>query len=183
MRSFVSKGAKRMIFAVLALFSIIFTACDDLPSDCLKCLDAPFFAEVEGEVDGAAVSALIYCDPTEHRTKEIYNKLTVTFLSPESLNGITVSLRSDGKATLRLKESEEELPLYSGLAEPYLALSPEGEIYSQKKTDQGYEITYKQGEDSVTYYFDASGVLKRAEGSIKSRKVLLQIIKIRQIIK
>ncbi len=179
MRSFVGKGAKRTLFAIFALFSIFFTACDDLPSDCLKYLDAPFFAEVEGEVDGVRVSALLYCDPTEHRTKEIYNKLTVTFLSPESLGGMTVSLRSDGKATLRLKDSEEDLPLYSGLAEPYLALSPEGEIYSQKKTAEGYEITYKQGSDSVTYYFDADGVPKRAEGSVGGRKILLEITKIR----
>lgn len=181
MRFFIGKGAKGTVFAILILLSMILTGCDDLPSDCLKYLDAPFLAEVKGEVDGGAVSALVYCDPTEHRTKEIYNKLTVTFLSPESLGGMTVSLRSDGKATLRLKDSEEELPLYSGLAEPYLALSPEGEIYSQKKTADGYEITYKQGEDSVTYYFDTSGTLKKAEGSVGGRKVLLEITKIRQI--
>lgn len=137
----------------------------------------PFRVNVSGTVDGTEIEAVVFCDPTEHLTKEIYNVLIVSFSLPKSLNGITVSLRSDGKATVRLKDTEEELPLYSDIAEPFLALCPKGEPESVERTESGgLKIVYADGEDKVNYIFDENGQMKKAEGEIKGRKVSLNII-------
>ena len=182
MSEFIDKRAVLLGVALAALM-LLLISCDSLPEECRKSLDRPFRATVEGEVDGKDVKAEVYCDPTEHRTKEIFNRLTVCFEDPQALAGITVSLRSDGKATVRLKDTSVEMPIYREMTEPYLALTPFGEMYSQSKTNDGYEMTYKQGEDSVTYYFGMDGVLKCVKGTVDSRNFVLNITNFRQMTK
>ena len=180
MSVFINKRAV-VLMTALVVVMLLLISCDSLPEECRKSLDRPFRATVEGEVEGKEVRAEIYCDPTEHKTKEIFNRLTVSFEEPQSLAGITVSLRSDGKATVRLKDTSVEMPIYREMTEPYLALTPFGELYSQSKTNDGYEMTYKQGEDSVTYYFGTDGVLKCVKGTVDSRNFVLNITNFRQI--
>ena len=180
MFEFISKKAVAFV-AVLTAAVTLLASCDSLPEVCRKGLDRPFWATVDGEVDGREVKAEVYCDPTEHKTKEIFNRLTVSFEKPLSLEGITVSLRSDGKATVRLRETSVEMPIYREMTEPYLALTPMGELYSQCRTSEGYEMTYKQGEDAVTYYFGADGVLKCVKGRVDSRDFTLNVTNFRRI--
>lgn len=175
------KSIKKTVFALLALFFISLAACDSMPEECLSQLERPFRTEVEGEINGKEVKAEIFCDPTEHKTKEIYDRLTVTFLSPKSLDGITVTLRSDGKATVRLKDSEETLPLYSGLCEPFASLWQSSEPRAVRKTDDGYEIEFKEESYDMTYFFDKDGKPKRIQGETGGRKIELNITKFEQI--
>ena len=177
---FGEKSIKMTVFAMLALFSISLTSCDSMPEECLAQLERPFQTEVEGKIDGEEVKADIFCDPTVHRTKEIYDRLTVTFLSPQSLEGITVTLRSDGKATVRLKNSEETLPLYSGLCEPFASLWQSPEPYAIKKTDVGCEALFKEENYELTYYFDKGGKLKSIKGEVGGRQIALNITKFEQ---
>ena len=177
---------KKLLIALIAVLTgilLLLASCDSLPEECRKSLGRPFWAKVEGEIDGREVMAEVYCDPTEHKTKEIFNRLIVRFDSPRALEGITVSLRSDGLATVRLKDTEVEMPIYREMTEPYLALTPFGELYSQNKTNNGYEMTYKQGGDTVTYYFGTDGVLKGARGTVDSRSFDLTVTNFRQISK
>ena len=169
--------------SVLSMALALFVSCDSLPAECKKSLERPFWARVEGEIDGGNVVAEVYCDPTEHKTKEIYNRLTVSFIEPRALSGIRVSLRSDGLATLRLKDTEVETPIYREMTEPYLALTPFGELNSQKQTATGYEVTYKRGEEHVTYYFGTDGVLTGVKGTVDSRSFDLKVTAFRQISK
>lgn len=173
---------KKLIMVLIAIVMgiLLLTSCDSLPSECRKSLECPFWADVEGIVDGREVRAEVYCDPTEHKTKEIFNRLTVSFTSPNALAGITVSLRSDDLATVRLKDTEVEMPIYREMTEPYLALTPFGELYSQKQTAAGYEVIYKQGADSVTYCFGADGVLTSVRGTVDSRSFDLTVKNFRQ---
>ena len=85
---------------VLAVLAVCAVACNGL--DPRIALDETFTANIEGEIDGREISARVYCDPTEHITKEIYVRMSVSLLSPESLRGVTLTLRSDGKASVRL---------------------------------------------------------------------------------
>ena len=179
MLAFINKRV--VVLVVLLAVALLLSSCDSLPEECRRSLDRPFRATVHGEVDGREVKAEVYCDPTEHKTKEIFNRLTVSFEEPRSLAGITVSLRSDGKATVRLKDTSVEMPIYREMTEPYLALTPFGELYSQSKTDDGYEMIYKRGDDEVTYYFGADGVLKRVKGRVDSRNFDLNVTNFRQI--
>jgi hypothetical protein len=144
------------------------------------CFSEPFRATVEGVVDGMLVKAEIFCDPTEHNTKEIYNVMTVAFSSPESLEGITVSLRSDNKATVRLKDTEEELPLYREIVEPYLVMMPSTEYSIVEKSESGFTLNYNGDDRHLIYKFDHDGNPESIEGEARGKKVSLKIIKFDQ---
>ena len=181
MMQFGEKSIKRTIFAMLVVFSLTLASCEYMPRECLSQLEEPFRMQVEGEIDGGDVAAEIFCDPTEHKTREIYDRLTVTFLTPKSLEGITVTLRSDGKATVRLNNSEETLPLYSGLSEPFNSLWQSSEPYAVRKTDEGYEVEFREENFVLTYFFDKEGRLKGLVGDSYGRKVDLTVTKFDQI--
>ncbi len=176
----VLKKVNKTVFAVFCVLGTVIFAligCETLTDD-IKIPQKPFFVEAFGEVDGEMVEVKVFCDPTLHSTKEIYNKLTVTFFKPENLDGITVSLRSDGKATVRLNDIEEEMPYYGGLAEPYLVFLPSGEYSSVKKTDIGTEVVYGEGEERLVYFFGIDGQPKSIEGCFEGHKILLNVTKI-----
>lgn len=180
MREFFVICRNRTVVAVFCVIGVVLFAlfgCEGLTEN-LTVPKKPFFVEAFGEVDGETVEIKVFCDPTTHSTKEIYNKLTVTFFAPTNFDGITVSLRSDGKATVRLSNIEEEMPYYEGLAEPYLVFLPSGEASSVKKVDMGTEVVYGDGEERLAYFFDADGQLKRIEGCFEGHKILLNITKI-----
>ena len=181
MNVFSRKWMRIMVFVVSILAVFSFSACDTLPEECASYLSSPFRAEVEGYADGEKISATVFCDPTEHKTKEIYNVLTVTFSEGRALEGITASLRSDGKATVRLRDSSEELPLYSGLTEPFLALCPKAEPYSVRKTDEGFEAEWREEEMSAILYFGKDGIIKRAEGVVSGRQIKLNVTSFERI--
>ena len=177
MKHLTAKIINKTLFALLMCIIAFFVGCDG-NSNLLSCFNEPFRAVVEGEVDGRFVKAEVFCDPTEHLTKEIYNRLTVTFSCPEALDGITVSLRSDGKATVRLKDTEEDMPLYDKLVEPYLVLMPSAEYASLEKTANGFKTSCEQNGERIFYYFDAEGQPKSIEGKINGRKILFSIVKV-----
>lgn len=181
MTFFGEKSIKKTVFALLALFAVSLSSCEYMPRECLSQFESPFRAEVEGKIDGEAVAAEIFCDPTEHKTKEIYDRLTVTFLAPKSLEGITVTLRSDGKATVRLNNSEETLPLYSGFTEPFASLWQSPEPSAVRKTDDGYEIEFKEKDYDLTYFFDKDGQPTLIQGEAGGRAVQLNITNFEQI--
>lgn len=164
-------------FCILGAVLFAFFGCETLTDD-IKVPKKPFFVEAFGEVDGKQVEVKAFVDPTLHSTKEIYNKLTVTFLKPTNLDGITVSLRSDGKATVRLNDIEEEMPYYGGLAQPYLVFLPSDEYSSVKKGDAGIEVVYGEGEERLVYVFGVDGQPKSVEGCFEGHKILLNITKI-----
>lgn len=179
MLNFFAKKKIATVFAVfcagIATVTLLF-GCDGM-AEGVSFPNEPFFASVEGRVDGEEINALVFCDPTEHKTKEIYNKLTVTFNSPAGLSGITVSLRSDGKATVRLRDSEEEAPLYSGMTEPYLFLL-ESEPYSVEKVDGGYSMIVSRDNEQLKCTFDQNMVLKKIKGRYFGHEIELFVTKI-----
>ena len=180
MKRFTRKHINKTLFALLLAFAILLVACESRP-ELPEYFEEPFRATVEGEVDGRVIKAEVLCDPTEHPTKEIYNVMTVTFSAPATLEGITVSLRSDGKATVRLKNTEEDLPLYDKLVEPYLTLMPGSEYASIEKSADGYKIACEQNGGRFFYYFDVEGQPKSIEGNIFEREIRLNITKITKI--
>lgn len=180
MKIFSKKHIYKTLFALLTVLLGCLAACEIGGVEDVNCLKLPFSATVEGDVDGVKVKADVFCDPTEHLTKEIYNVMTVTFYAPESMDGITVSLRSDNKATVRLKNTEDEKPLYEKIIEPYLTLMPRAEYSTVEKTDDGFKIVYNADGCDLVYIFDEDGIPKSIEGEVRSRKVRLDIIKFDQ---
>lgn len=174
------KCLKIAFLAIFALFLLSATACDTMPQECLSRLEKPFYAETEGAVDGQKTSADIFCDPTEHKTKEIYTTLSVTFHEPASLDGITVTLRSDGKATVRLGSLTEEMPLYSSLTEPFSSLFRSTAPSRITKTDTGFVAETESNGSALKYHFNSDGMIERIEGEIEGHKVDLRVTKFEQ---
>ena len=152
-------------FALLLIFSLCFsTACVgngapfNIPSE-------PFRALVEGVVDGESVKAEVYCDPSEHKTKEIYEKVVVKFTYPEKLCGITATLLSSGEGFVRYGNITCSSPYFAKMSELYLFLAPSGEPYSiEKNANGGYNATYVNEKDKIVYVFNADGEICNAEG-------------------
>jgi len=152
--------------AVLAACAV---ACDGL--DPRISLDSAFTANIEGEIDGREISARVYCDLSEHITKEIYVRMSVSLLSPESLRGVTLTLRSDGKASARLGQNTVEGAYIDGMIAPFLASFPDGEYSSVEKGEEGFLAIWRKGEDTVEISFDINGVPKSAKGYVGARKI------------
>jgi hypothetical protein len=180
MRFIEKKCLKIAIFAIFTLFSLSTAACDTMPQECLSRLEKPFYAEVEGRFDEQSLSADIFCDPTEHKTREIYSVLTLTLHQPTSLDGITVTLRSDGKATVRLNTCTEEMPLYASISRPFAELFESPKPDRVIKTEQGIVIETADNGSTLRYHFDNDGIIKRIEGEVDGHQVDLNVIKFEQ---
>lgn len=158
---------------ILLTVTVCVVSCDAF--DARVKLDKAFTANVEGEIDGRKISARVYCDPTEHITKEIYVRLSVSMLTPASLQGVTLTLRSDGKASIRLGQNTVEGANIDGMLAPFLAIFPDGEYSSVEKNDGGFLATWRRGSDAVTLNFDKDMVPKSAEGCVGGRIFSLNI--------
>ena len=71
----------KTVFAILValILLITVTSCEANEGDMLEYMKEPFFMEIDGEIDGIDFSARLFCDPTEHLTKEIYEKMIISF--------------------------------------------------------------------------------------------------------
>ena len=95
-----------------------------------------FEAEISGYVNDKELSAIIQSRPGAGENDP---KLTVRFTSPESLEGITVTLLANGECSARLGDVCADTNGAYGLIEPFIPLVSAGEIYSVKKNQDGSE--------------------------------------------
>ena len=182
LKDFLTKRTNKTVFAffcLLAGVTLLFSGCGGSREGAVG-FGAPFVADAEGTIGGREVSMTVFCDP--RRSGEVCNKLTVTFSSPESLKGLTVSLFSDGSFTARLGELEGNTSYLFDAAAPYLVFCPEGDFLSVRVTEEGRSYTYGEGEDRVSYLFCAEGRLKSIEGVFGGEKISLKITNFRKIL-
>ena len=72
-RIFFAKIENKTVFALFCFFGaifVLFSACGALPEGAYFPQD-PFWVEAEGEIDGEQISVKVFCDPTDHMTKEL----------------------------------------------------------------------------------------------------------------
>lgn len=171
---FLLKIRYRTVFALLTVVLIALSACEANQFRFIPSVSEPFSATVEGQIDRTQITALIWYDPTEHVTKEIYRKMTVTFLAPESLEGLAISLFSDGKVSAELGKQRFEGGLLRQAVAPFLTLIPSSPYSTiQKEEDGSVTLTVREGEDTdLSYLYDKEGVLERIEGTKDGRNIL-----------
>ena len=129
----------------------------------------PFFMEVDGEIDGVAFAARVYCDLTEHLTKEIYEKMIISFLSPEGLDGITVTLLSSGKCITRLGDAVSEKYVSESVCDIFEIFSPEKEFTRIKKGSDKTVVEYEDERGITIYVLDENNLPIRIEGERNGR--------------
>lgn len=160
--------ANKTVFAILTvmILTLCTVACHISDSDILTHMKSPFLMELRGEVDEEEVSARVYCDPTEHLTKEIYEKMIITFSAPESLEGITLSCLSNGNVIARLGNIvSEEYP--SDTASIFFdVLCPQAAPTRIKKDAEGKTVAeYENSKGKIEYIFDKDGQLSKINGN------------------
>ena len=159
----------KLFFIILLGVICLLCACDT--RDPFFYCTAPFTVEAEGVVDGVSLQAKIYCDPTVHSTKEIYTQMNVTYLSPESLRGITVTFTSDQKSYARLNDMEMSLQNAGGMTEIFRLICPTSPPTSLKYDKEKLEVEFTSDQGSYTVYFDKIGDFpSKIKGTLGERK-------------
>lgn len=160
----------KLFAAILILFAAVFSICACDTSDPFSYCQAPFTVVADGEIDGIALQAKIYCDPTIHNTKEIYTQINVAYLSPESLRGITVSFTSDGKSRARLNDMEMNVQNVAGMTEIFRLICPATPQTSIEYNEEKLEVEFSSDQGSYTVYFDKIGEFpSRIKGTLGER--------------
>ena len=171
--------AKKTVFAFLMLFALSAVSCDGAYAYSEDAFNRPFFADVSGNIDGEEVSAKIYCDPSDHKTKEIYEKLIITFSSPEGLEGVTVTLMSSGEGYVRFENVISKEPYYAPMTDMFSSLLISGEPLSIEKDSSGDMILrYADIGKDLTYVFSGERVLKEINGTQGRRKISLKLFNV-----
>ena len=176
MRDFWMIYAKKTVFAFLMLFAISAVSCDGIYGYSRDNISRPFFADISGEIDGVGIYAKIYCDPSEHKTKEIYEKLIVTFDSPEGLDGVTVTLLSSGEGFVRFENVISKDPYYAPMTDMFSSLFISGDPLSvQKESNGDLSVRYKNSGRDITYTFDEKYTPKEINGTQNGRKIAFKL--------
>ena len=122
-----------VVFLVLTLFGLLLGGCAK-DTDYFDDFQGAFSAEVEGEMNGVAFSALVEAAAAP---AEGMREVTVTFYAPEGVKGVTVRRNADGTCVLSSGNVSVE-PDAAGFA-PLLDLFPiSGQVNAVTLTDEGY---------------------------------------------
>ena len=166
MRAIYTFLKNKTVFAIFLTFAVtLFTlGCNKTDGVARQYFKEPFFMDINGEIDGIQISARVYCDPTEHLTKEIYEKMIISFSAPKSLGGVTVTLLSSGKCITRLGDTVSEEYVSEGICDIFEIFAPEKEM-TRIKNESGKAVAEYEDERGITaYVFDENGQLIRAMG-------------------
>lgn len=159
-----------LLFLTILIAPLILSSCENAATITDIYTSSPFLMEIEGEIDGNILSARIYIDPTQHRTKEVYEKMIITFSSPENLDGITVTYLSNSKTLVRLEDLiSQELPS-DGISKLYEIFVPRGELTRLKKEEDGKTVAeYENAQGKISYVFDKYDRLTVIKGEYNKR--------------
>ena len=172
MRDICNFFKNKTVFAILAFlsFALIAASCAKNDGSIPEYMSKPFLVDIEGEIDGTLVSARVFCDPTEHLTKEIYEKMIISFSSPESLSGVTVTLISSGKCITRLGDAVSKEYSSESISDFFDILSPQNTATRIKKEPDGKTIAeYEDKGGIATYIFDENRLLIAFKGEKNGR--------------
>ena len=160
-----------LLMAFLMLFC--FDSCDGAATkNYFAYSTRSFEAEVAGIVDTVDLRAKI-----SYQINGEDENITVTFLSPSSLEGIVVTMTNGGQAMARYKDIILDGEAYTSLVRPFLCLVHKGEYRSIEKREDGTTvINVKNNEKNLTYAFDGGVLPRTVTGNISGREIKLEIL-------
>ena len=170
------KTVNKTIIAVLVFVVLFFCSCSAPYADYFEYCRQDFCARVSGKVDGVDIDTTVRYSPADTAEGESVPIMTVSFSSPEGLDGLVATLYSDGKSAVRLGDYTDGSGCFDGLLLPFLLLCP-SENYSSIniKDDGGAEIIFSDSGKEVSYLFGADGVLFQITGTVGERNLELNI--------
>ncbi len=174
-RDFFTKAKAWTIIALICVILASFSACDGTASDIFAYSEEDFSAVVEGSVDGIEIKAVVHF---EKEGEDVASRImTVSYLSPKSLEGLTVSLYSDGTSRTRLGNIEFGEGSFGGLAAPFLVICPQGEYSSISHNGAGdAEVVFVNAYGELKYFFKKDvGFPTRIEGRASGRYISIRL--------
>jgi len=176
MRSKIIASVKFLtVFAAICLILVTHVSCKGVESDLFAYSKESFSAKVEGSVDGIAIEAIVHFEAAgEGEQSRI---MTVSYLAPESLKGLTVSIYSDGTARSRLGNTEIDGGIFHGFAEPFSAIRPSGDYSSVNlDSEENATVEFINDKESVKYYFKKGTRLPvKIEGRVSGRQISVRL--------
>ncbi len=144
-------AAASFLILFLLIFAFYSTSCSsNVISDPFDYTDEDFDVEISGTVDEQSVRAKLSVRPN---AGEEECSICLCFIYPEHLNGITVTLYSDGKSEARLGSSVYSGIDFEGLVAPFLSLCEGKEISSVKKYGDRNEVRVCDESCDLNYVF------------------------------
>lgn len=136
------------IIGILLVLCICFCGCSEVGEEYFVYLEKGFCAEVEGMMNGQAISAVVSLEAQKGGYLA-----EVRYLSPSTLKGLAVCGECDAKGVPfgvgRLSwegcESEADAHTVTGLLLPARAFLPSGELATVRREDTGYSLTLTDG--------------------------------------
>jgi hypothetical protein len=166
---------------ILLILPIVLIGCTS-KSDYLAPLKKSFSAEVEGKVNDVDFSAHIKVSEikTSEDGENSYRDIEITFISPESVKGLSV-VRKNGIFSHIDGVEQREDPSAEGFLEIAEALLCEGQITSvgvEEISEKSYTlIKIEDGQNICSYYVGSeSGNPEYVDAKINGRSVFLKII-------
>ncbi|MBQ8410099.1 MAG: hypothetical protein IJY39_14675 [Clostridia bacterium] len=168
------KGRRLAIIGVLLCLTLLMSCGTKGLRDPFAYCDRPFSVTVEGTVDGVYMKAFLQCDFSEQSTEEQRAIMNVSYLAPESLCGIVLTLYANGQTSARLGNMQLGDQSLEGMAEPLLFLYSEDEIAAVRIED-GMHILELVSDGKLTLSFDGQGGCPvSAVGMYRGREVSLR---------
>ena len=161
----------------LAFAIIFFNSCGDASgANCFDYASSPFTVRAEGYIDDSPINATVRYTPQRIKDQRT-SVMTVIFLSPPQLEGLIVTLFSDGSASARIGALCAEGSEYGELLTPFYGLLGDLQYSSIKKTSNGEKIVkIKNERQDLTYYFNGdSHAPCKIQGNSDGRKIDLTL--------
>lgn len=129
---------------------------------------------IEGNIDGISINGRLVSRPNAEGTDA---KATFTFISPESLRGLNVTLSANGEMSARLGEIKESSQAILPLADIFMPIIETGEISSVAKCKDGsVNISVRDEDCDLEYTFlQDSALPSRIAGNNKGRSIDIKV--------
>lgn len=170
-------GLQTAGFLLLFLFVFVFfsSSCESISApDRFAYAKKDLEVEISGKVDQKEIKATLH---SRVGAEDEDIRVSLLFTSPESLNGVTVTLLANGDCSARLGDTVIDTEGLEGLIEPFRPVFETGEIYSVKKnTNDSEEVRVCDENCDITYRFtNNSGIPSRIWGKYGERMLDLNI--------
>ncbi|MGM9643963.1 MAG: hypothetical protein ACI3X1_02645 [Eubacteriales bacterium] len=165
-------------FLLLVLFAYIFCSgsCSGVSpvADPFKYANRDFNAEIQGNIDGVDIKALLQSRPSAVGGEA---SICLRYTSPESLEGLTLTRFHDGREEARLGELKVDNYNLKGLIEPFEVYFGNFTVSSQRCGDNGEIYVSICDENCDLKYVFAHGTEYpcKVSGTYKGRNIDLSV--------
>lgn len=155
---------RKIVCVIIVLLTLC--GCGKIDGSVLSYAEHAFCADIEGQVDGLEIAARVQVSA---RDETGARDVKIEFLSPKSLEGITVTGDSDGTGIslegINVADAGQEWLLAARL------LIPEGQVVSIKNSEQGIATVALDSKQTIIIDLNTGAPLEASIDGVRSARV------------